>query len=287
MSERWRGRQWPRIVGTCRLLGTQAAGTFSGGTWAGRGLPFRDVEACARHGQPHTLKLPPVYEAPAGFVIVGAHPHGSGVIASYRQQFHAVVEPSDEATVLKVRLQGGAPHAAAPGTAPDHPNQRGAAAVESELHSGRMVQEPGGSGVWWRCMSKVTQQFPSPDGHGAVSVVALTLQQFLPDLVLRAEELRAVLAHAHGGVVVLLSAGCDALVKTVLAAGVAAVLVPHVDITQAGVGGGILAAADALMQTIRSVRAGHRLDLAMRESGSSTYFSLMTGASPGSVDLAG
>lgn len=228
-----------------------------------------------------------MYETPAGFVIIGAHPHGSGVIASYRQQFHAVVEPSDEATVLKVRLEGAARRTAAPGTVSHPPNQRGSAAVESELYSGRMVQEPGGSGVWWRCMSKVTQQFPSPDGHGAVSVVALTLQEFLPDRVLRADELRAVLAQANGCVAVLTAAGCDALVQTVLAAGAAAVLVPHVGVVADGAGGGILAAAQALMHTIRLARAGRRLDLAMRESGSNTYFSLVTGAGSASVELAG
>lgn len=225
-------------------------------------------------------------DTPAGFIIIGAYPRGVGLIVSYRRQFHAVVEPSDEATVLKARLKGGAACPAAGHLAEDPPDQPGDTAIESELYSGRLVRAPGGEGVWWRCLSQVTQQFPSPDGQAGVAVVGMTLQEIVPDRVLQGEELRGALAQVHGGVAVLVGGACEALAQAVLSAGAAAVLMLRADVIETDAGSGIIAAAEALMVAVGLVRSGRRLDLAICDSGSHAYFSLVTASSSEPVDLA-
>lgn len=216
-------------------------------------------------------------QAPVGFVIIGAHPHGDGIVSSYRQKFHAVAEPSDEATVLRLRLQRSQMGHAASRATTSLSGPAGGGLVDSPLCSGQLIREPGTAGAWWRCMSKVVQEFPSPDGKQTVPVAALVLQEVVPDRVLHGDELRLALANVQGGVVVLLGGGGEALVRSMLAAGAAAVLVPRGGASESRADESVLgASAEALMRTIELVRSGRSLDHAITDAGCNVYFTLIT-----------
>lgn len=261
-----------------RLLGFRAEGSRPASAQATSRLPFRDAGAwdVAAAGE----RLAPIHEAPTGFVIIGAHPHVGGIIASYEQRYHAVVDPSDEATVLKLRLQGASARNGSPGQhAPLH---EGSTALWSVLRGGRLVREPNGDGAWWRCMSRTTQEFPAVDGGLGVTVEALTLQEVVPGRVLRGGELRAALAPVHGGVAVLVADGCEALVQEAFDAGAAAVLVIRGDMATGGTAEGTAAAAAVLGHAVQLMRGGERPEVAMRESGCDQHFALVVAPSSNS-----
>eukprot|EP00892_Ulva_mutabilis_P003179 jgi/Ulvmu1/12862/UM098_0047.1 len=246
-----------------------------------RGLPFWQEQGSGGVGE----QLSPVCEAPVGFVIVGAHPLADGVVASYRQRFHAVVDPSDEGTVLRLRLQGTSRSASCGGALGDAEASAagtlGDSALGSMLRGGRLVRERGGSGAWWRCMCKTTQEFPAAEGGVGATVESLTLQEVVPERVLRGEVLRAALAPVDGGVAVLAAEGCEALVPEAFAAGAAAVLVFRGEQS----GGDAAATAAALEHAVRLMRGGRRLEAAMRESGCHQYFALVVAPSKGPADV--
>lgn len=244
-------------------------GARLGSVQTASGQHVRDAQSAGPEGDP----LSPVCEAPTGFVVVAAHPLAGGIVTSYRQQFHAVVDPSDEAAGLMLRLRGEA--GCQIGGRSKAVTQHGDSLLRSVLAGGRLVQEHDGSGAWWRCMCKTTQEFPATDGGVGAIVEALTLQEIVPEHVLCGAELRAALAPVDGGVAVLVTEGCAALVPEVFAAGAAAVLVFGGHTADGGSGESALAAAGTLERAIRLMRVGRRLDVAMRESGCDQHFALL------------
>lgn len=205
-----------------------------------------------------------------GFVVVAAHFVAEGMVAKYSQNICQVVEGSEAAKALQVRLGG-------PSSAEVSGQHESATTTSDRLGGIREpVQTVDGTGAWFKCLLQHSQAIACPGSGSDAPILLNTLlmQEFRPESVWPVQELLGVLRKTSA-LVVLPHAVPPDVVDLVMGCGPIACLVAKQCVDATGNLDGTAEAALCVAQVIEEVRSGNSLHTAMLRSDADKYFDLL------------